>query len=99
MAIRHIVLLHYRPGFLTEAYYNHVSKLFHRLQAQIPGMVSAAIYRNCVKRVGNYDLLAELTFHTEEDMRTYLEHPLHMEFAESCADVLLSRASFDCETR
>ena len=95
MNIAHIVMLRLTPGFVTDEYFAYTEDIFARLREAVDGILAVSCHRNCVAREGNYDLMIRLELADASVLPVYLAHPLHLEFARSNGDQLLSRASFD----
>ena len=95
MKITHVVLLRFVPDFLSEEHVSYTAKLFAQLQNAIPEILTVSVYQNCVQRNGNYDLMIAMELSDTAALPVHLSHPLHIAFAESNRDYLLSRASFD----
>ena len=62
-----------------------------------PFLHNPQVYRNCVERDSNFDIMASIELGSEEELHAYLTHPLHMQMAADMKDVLCGRTSFDHE--
>ena len=95
MAICHLVLMRFAPGFLTDAYIAYTRRIYQEIAVSLPGLRSVKVFQNCIQRDGNFDLMVKMELLAPTDLSTYLVHPLHLEFVESHAGQICGRASFD----
>ena len=96
-SLKHYVLLKLKPGTDLEAAYRKVSDTYQKLDETLPFLHNPQVYRNCVERDSNFDIMASIELGNEEELHAYLTHPLHMQMAADMKDVLCGRTSFDHE--
>ena len=53
------------------------------------------MFRNCVERDSNADIMAVIRLVGEEYRQLYLSHPLHLQMAGDLRDTVIGRTSFD----
>jgi hypothetical protein len=53
------------------------------------------VFRSCVERDSNADIMAVIDLDGEEFLKPYLTHPLHLQMAGDLKDALIGRTSFD----
>ena len=95
--MKHYVLLKLKPGTDLEAAYRKVSDTYQKLDETLPFLYNPQVYRNCVERDSNFDIMASIELGSEEELHAYLTHPLHMQMAADMKDALCGRTSFDHE--
>ena len=95
--LKHYVLLKLNPGTDLEAAYRKVSDTYQKLDETLPFLHNPQVYRNCVERDSNFDIMASIELGNEEELHAYLTHPLHMQMAADMKDALCGRTSFDHE--
>ena len=93
----HYVLLKLVPGTDTDAAYARVKKTYDELAEALPWLTNPRVYRSCVERDSNADIMAVIDLDGPEHLQPYLTHPLHMQMAQDMKDSLAGRTSFDHE--
>ncbi len=95
--MKHYVLLNFEEGFLDEEFFSVMNKAFSDMQEAIAGMTGFEIRKNIVERDSNADVMLRVDLKEKEDLKIYLEHPLHVEFAQMIAPHKVKMTTFDCE--
>ena len=95
MLLHHYVLLRFQPDFFTDEFYRYSVDIFQQIAEAVPGIHSLSVYRNCIPRPGNYDMMVEMQLEGEQVLKDYLKSPLHADFARVCDDHLAAKTSFD----
>ena len=95
--MKHYVLLKFEPGCDLEAAFRTVSKTYDDLAAALPWLTNQKVYRSCVDRDSNADIMAEIELDGPEHLKPYLTHPLHLAMAEKLNPHITARTSFDHE--
>lgn len=94
----HLVLMKYQPGFFDEACFQEISEAFSQLKAALPEeILRAQVYKNCVEREFNMDILIELELSRPESLAIYLAHPIHVAISSKMNPFITNRVSFDYE--
>ena len=91
----HYVLLKFAPGTDLDAAYERVCKTYDELDEALPYLNDPVVYRCCVERDSNADIMAKVRLDSESCLKDYLTHPLHVGMAQSFQDMLIGRSSFD----
>lgn len=94
----HLVLMKFRPGKLDNEVMQVFQETYTALKQELQGKIlSVHLWRNCVVRDQNMDLLIQLELSAKEDLQTYLQHPRHKAMIQRYQPDLLSVVSFDRE--
>ena len=91
----HYVLLKLAPGADLDAAEARVRKTYDELAETLPYLHEPRVYRSCVERDSNADIMAVIRLDDESCLQPYLTHPLHTQMAADLKDVLIGRTSFD----
>lgn len=91
----HYVLLKFKPGTDLDAVEANVRETYERLDQLLPFLTDPVVFRNCVDRDSNADLMAVVQLDSSEHLNDYLTHPLHIQMAQDFKDALAARTSFD----
>lgn len=93
----HYVLLKFKPGADVDAIEKNVRDTYLRLEQTLPYLADAKVFRNCVSRDTNADIMATIRLDSPTHLQDYLTHPLHVQMAEKFKDAVIGRISFDHE--
>ena len=93
----HYVLLKLAPGSDVDAVEARVRKTYQELDETLPFLHDPQVFRSCVERDSNADIMAVIRLDGEEFLKPYLTHPLHLKMAQDMKDVVVGRTSFDHE--
>ena len=93
--MKHYVLLKLAPGADKEAVYSRVWSTYEALDKELEWLNFPQVYRSCVDRDSNADIMAVIDLDDESHLQPYLTHPLHVQMAQDLKDVIVSRTSFD----
>ncbi len=91
----HYVLMRFKPGSDLDANEAKIRETYGQLEAALPFLHNPRIYRNCVERDSNCDLMAVIDLDEEANLPVYLNHPLHLQMAAGFKDSIVTRVSFD----
>ena len=91
----HYVLLKFKPGTDLDAVEARVRKTYNELDQTLDFLTSPIVYRCCVERDSNADIMATVQLDSKEHLQDYLTHPLHVQMAQDLKDALAGRTSFD----
>jgi len=93
--MKHYVLLKLAPGVDVEAIQLRVKKTYEQLDMELDWLNKPVVYRSCVERDSNADIMAVVELDREDCLQPYLTHPLHVQMAQDLKDVVVGRTSFD----
>ena len=93
--LTHYVLLKFAPGTDLDAVEQRVRKTYQELDETLPFLHEPRVFRSCVERDSNADIMAVIDLDGEEFLKPYLTHPLHLQMAGDLKDALIGRTSFD----
>ncbi len=91
----HYVLLKVAADADLDAVEARVRKTYMELDQALDFLNSHSVYRSCVNRDSNADIMAVIQLDSEECLQPYLTHPLHMQMAQDLKDVIIGKTSFD----
>lgn len=94
--MRHYVLLKFKPGCFNDELFNYIKNTFDDID-KLDDIKVVKVHKNCVERDSNMDIMIEMEVRDEKALKMYLNHELHISFANRINDYLLSKASFDSE--
>lgn len=95
--MKHYVLLKLAEGADQDAAFARVRDTYRALAEALPWLTNPQVYRNCVARDSNFDIMAAIELDGPEHLTPYLTHPLHLQMAQDMKDILAGRVSFDHE--
>lgn len=91
----HYLLLTFEPHYMNDELFRFACNTFQRLQAELTCIRNVYVYRNCVIRSSNADLLVKLDLTGQKGLDTYLKHPIHRHFARVTEPHLTHCVTFD----
>ena len=91
----HYVLLKLAPGADADAAERRVQKTYRELDEALPFLHEPRVFRSCVERDSNADIMAVIELDGEEFLQPYLTHPLHLQMAADLKESIIGRTSFD----
>ena len=91
----HYVLLKLAPGADIDQVEARVRQTYADLDGSLSYLHDPAIYRSCVERDSNADIMVAIQLDGPEFLQPYLTHPIHMQMAQDLKDVLAGKTSFD----
>ncbi len=91
----HYLLLKFNPGFFSDEVFSLAVHTYTELESALPGIEKVQIYKNCVCRNSNADLLVKMDLASEAALSTYLKHPLHCGFIQEVGSQVSQRITFD----
>lgn len=97
--VKHIVLWNFKEGMTEEEQANAAARMKSELEAIKP-LVEGAVEIQVIKNEmasSNRDIALISTFETEEALKTYQEHPAHVEAGKFVRSVTENRACLDYE--
>jgi len=93
----HYVLLKIAEGTDKDAVEQRVRSTYNALEEALDYLHDAVVFRCCVERDSNADIMARIQLDGPEYLQPYLTHPLHMQMAMDLKDVIVGKISFDHE--
>lgn len=93
--MRHYVLLKFKQGYFNDEIFNYTKTVFDSI-GKLKDIRVVRVCRNCIDRDSNMDIMIEMEVNDEKALKSYLNHELHIAFANLVNDHLKSRVSFDC---
>ena len=93
----HYVLMKFKPGTDLDADEARIRETYRQLDETLDFLHNPRIFRNCVERDSNADLMAVIDLDDPASLPDYLQHPLHLAMAGAFRDAILVRTSFDTE--
>lgn len=94
--MRHYVLLKFKPEYFNDEILNYTRAVFDSI-GKLKDIEVVRVCRNCIDRDSNMDIMIEMKVSDEKALKSYLNHELHISFANTVNDHLVSKVSFDCE--
>ena len=91
----HYVLLKFVPGTDLDAAEARVRKTYDELAETLPFLNDPEVFRSCIERDSNADIMAKVRLDDESCLQPYLTHPLHLAMAQHFKGMLIGRTSFD----
>lgn len=91
----HYVLLKLAEGTDVDLVESKVRGVYESLSEELEYLNDPVVYRCCVKRDSNADIMAVIKLDSEEFLEPYLTHPKHLQMAKDLKDVIIARTSFD----
>ena len=93
----HYLLMKFTPGYMGDTLFDLARETYEELARQVPGVHKVRVERNCVARDSNADLMVCMDLINKDALDTYLDHPLHRNFAAQVESCLVMRLTFDHE--
>lgn len=91
----HYVLLKLAEGADVDAVEKRVAETYCALEQALPYLNDPVVYRSCVTRESNADIMVSLQLDSPDQLQPYLTHPLHLQMAQDLKDMLAGKVSFD----
>lgn len=94
----HMVFMKLEDGFLTDAVFQEYCETFRAIASELPEDVKQAeVFRNCVDREQNMDLMIKLELNDPSALGKYLQNPHHIAIGKKMNPHVVKIASFDYE--
>ena len=93
----HYLLLKVAPDYDIDQVAEQVEHTYSRIERQVSGVSNVRVFRNCVDRDSNADLMIRLELERKGVLNDYLEHELHKGFVTRIGGLLIQRMTFDTE--
>lgn len=93
----HYVLLKFKAGTDVDAIELNMRETYRQLEQELPFLTEPFVWRNCVDRDFNADIMATIHLDNATQLKDYLTHPLHVAMADNFKDAVVTRISFDHE--
>jgi len=93
--MKHYALLKLAPGSDIEAVEEKIWKTFENLDKELTWLNHPAIYRNCMNQDTNADIMIVIDLDDEENLQSYLNHPLHIKMTEDLKNAITGWTVFD----
>ena len=91
----HYVLLKLASDADRDAVEARVRKTYEGLDQALDFLHDPQVFRSCVERDSNADIMAVIRLDGEEYLQPYLTHPLHLQMAGDLKLAVVGRTSFD----
>ena len=91
----HYVLLRLAPDSDKDAAERRVRKTYQELDETLSFLHNPRVYRSCVERDSNADIMAVIDLDEPEKLQDYLTHPLHVQMAQDMEGVRLVVEVYD----
>jgi len=91
----HYILLKLKPGADVDAAEARVKMTYQELDRLLDFLHEPVIYRSCVERDSNADIMIRVRLDSRDCLQDYLTHPAHLKMAQDMKDVLAARTTFD----
>lgn len=93
----HYVLLKFKHDSDIDAIEACIRSTYEELDKTLSYLNNAKVYRCCVERDSNADIMIRVDLDKKEQLQDYLTHPLHIKMMDSFNGNLSGRTSFDHE--
>lgn len=93
----HYVLLKLAEGVDLEEAEKRIRETYLEMERTLPYMRNVRVFRNCVARKSNADIMVRADLEGEEYLQPYLTNPLHLAMSQDMASMVVDRTSFDRE--
>ena len=85
----HYVLLKLAPDSDRDAAERRVRKTYQELDETLSFLHNPRVYRSCVERDSNAEIMAVIDLDEPEKLQDYLTHPLHVQMARDLKDAVI----------
>lgn len=93
--ITHYLIIKIQDEHNNDRTIEQIHLLYNEMAQSIKTMHNLQISKNVVQRESNSDLMISMDFYNNDDLYSYLEHPLHKSFAKTIGPKLHSKMTFD----
>lgn len=93
--LKHFVIFSFEDNFFKEEHYEEYCKAFDIIKNAFDGIKEAHVYKNCVNREANLDLMIEMVLDDESVLSQYLSHEEHVRMGQKYNPHVTKRVSFD----
>ena len=91
----HYVLLKFKPDTDLDVVEARIRQTYNELNQALDFLTNPIVYRCCVERDSNADIMTIVQLDSPEHLQIYLTHPLHAQIAQDFKDAVTERTSFD----
>lgn len=95
--MKHCVLFKFKSDYYNENIFEYTKEVFDSIREKVDGIKSVNVYRNCIVRDSNMDMMIEMELENREILALYLNDELHKAFVDRTNEHLTLRVSFDYE--
>lgn len=95
--IRHLVLLRFQKGTMTNSMIEEAKDHVKVMRERLDGIVDMQLHINAYEREGNFDMLLDCLFIAADNIEPYLISSAHRSFAACVGPYVTSKAVFDYE--
>lgn len=93
--MKHIVIFKFKDGSYTKEFYQETDRAFTEMVQKITGVNGFKLTENIIDRDANGQLMLEVDLETKEMLQVYLDHPLHVAYANWIKPILIQKISLD----
>ena len=93
--MKHIVIFKFKEGSYTKDFYQETHTAFTEMVHKITGVNGFKLTENTMDREANGQLMLEVDLETKEMLQVYLDHPLHVAYANMIKPILIQKLSID----
>ncbi|MBR1821578.1 MAG: Dabb family protein [Clostridia bacterium] len=93
--MKHYVLLKLTPGTDPVKVQEKLWKAYRKLDDELDWLNHPVVYRSCRDDETGYDVMAVVELDGEEQLETYLTHPMTVKLKEKLKDAVARRSVFN----
>jgi hypothetical protein len=91
----HYVIFKFKKEAYTKEFYLETERAFTDMVKHITGVNSFKLIENIIDREANGQLMLMVELETKEMLQVYLDHPLHVAYANWIKLILIQKISLD----
>lgn len=93
--MKHIVIFKFKEEAYTREFFQYTHDSFTEMVKHITGVNGFKLIENIMDRDANGQLMLEVDLETKEMLEVYLDHPLHVAYANFIKPILIQKISLD----
>ncbi len=92
--MKHYMLLKLAPGADIQKAEERIWKTYEKLDKELTWLNYPKVFRSCAGGESDADIMVVADLDSDENLQSYLTHPLYLEMEEDLKDVVVGRTSF-----
>ncbi len=91
----HTLIIKFKEGIYNQEVFDKTYEAFSEMVEKISGVNSFKLIENIIDRDANGDILLIIELQIKEMLQVYLDHPLHVAYANYIAPITEKKVSLD----
>ena len=93
--MKHYALIKVAPSANVEDVQKKIRKAYDKLDGDLDWLNRPVVFRNCLEKDANMDIMSEVELDGEEQLEIFLNHPRYIKLMEELRDDIVAQVMFD----